>query len=85
MSAICHLRIANELSDGADCFDIWMFESSMRVRRQLDFILTSAKLPVVIVETTRAIDMGSDHRAVKTIYHIGMPRQIKKKRKRVCG
>ena len=38
MSAICHLRIANELSDGADCSDIWMFESSMGVRRQLDFI-----------------------------------------------
>ena len=55
----------------------------MGVRRQLDFILASAKLPVITFEITRAIDMGSDHRAVKAIYHIGMPRQIKKKQKRV--
>ena len=55
------------------------------MRRQLEFILASAKLPIVIVEATRAIDTGSDHRAVKAIYHIGMPRQIKKKQKRVRG
>ena len=55
----------------------------MGVRRQLDFILASVKLPVVIVEATRAINMGSDHRRVKVIYHIGMPRQIQRKRKRV--
>ena len=42
----------------------------MGVRRQLDFILTSAKLPVVIVESIRTIDMGSDQRAVKAIYNI---------------
>ena len=39
MFSICHLRSANELSDGVDCSDIWTFESSMDVRRQLDFIL----------------------------------------------
>ena len=85
MCVICYLRIANELLDGADCSDIWTFESSMGVRRQLDFILASAKLPVIITEATRAIDMGSDHRAVKAVYHITMPRQIKKKQKRVRG
>ena len=57
----------------------------MGVRRQLDFILASAKLLIVIVEATRAIDMGSDHRALKAIHHIGMPRQIKRERKRVRG
>ena len=57
----------------------------MGVRRQLDFILASAKLPVVIVEATRAVDMGSDHRAVKAIYLIGRPWQIQRKRKRVRG
>ena len=33
MSVICHLRITNELLDGADCSDVWMFESSIGVRR----------------------------------------------------
>ena len=57
----------------------------MRVRRQFDFILALAKLPVIAVEPTRAIHMRSDHRTVKAIYHIGMPRQIQRKRKRDRG
>ena len=57
----------------------------MGVRRQLDFMLASAKLPIVIVEAIRIIDMGSEHRAVKAIHQMGMPKQIQRKRKRVLG
>ena len=76
MSAICKLQIANELVDGADCCDIWLFESSMEVRRQFDFIFTSAKFLVITVEAIRAIDISSVINAVKAIDHIEKPRQI---------
>ena len=72
MTVICHLRIANELLDGTDCSDVWMFESSMGVHRQLDLVLASAKIALLIVEMTRAIGIGCDHRAVKAIYYIRM-------------
>ena len=85
LSVICHLRITNEIHDGMDFDDHWTFESSMGVRRQIDFILCSARIPTIAVEATRAIDMGSDHRAVKSILNIGTPQQSRRRKKRVRG
>ena len=85
LSVVCHLRISNEIHDHMDFDDQWTFESSMGVRRQLDFILCSARVPTIAVEATRAIDMGSDHRAVKCIFAVGVPQHSKKRKKRVRG
>ena len=73
LSVICHLRITNEIHEDMDFDDHWTFESSMGVRRQIDFILCSARIPTITVEANRAIDMGSDHRAVKSMLFIGTP------------
>ena len=83
LSTICHLRIANEIVDDMNTSDHWTFESSMGERRQIDFILSSARIPIIAVEATRAIDMGSDHRAVKCVFEIGIPIIRKKRRKRI--
>ena len=85
LSAICHLRIANEIHGDMTIEDHWTFESSMGIRRQLDFILCSARIPLLSTHSDRAIDMGSDHRAVKCIFKIGVPSRQKKRRRRVRG
>ena len=77
------MRIANEIVDDMNTSDHWTFESSMGERRQIDFILSSARIPIIAVEATRAIDMGSDHRAVKCVFEIGVPIIRKKRRKRI--
>ena len=77
------MRIANEIVDAMTTTDHRTFESSMGERRQIDFILSSARIPIIAVEATRAIDMGSDHRAVKCVFEIGIPIIRKKRRKRI--
>ena len=44
----------------------WTFESSMGVRRRLDFILASRLLLVIESGPSDKLDLGSDHRAVQS-------------------
>ena len=44
----------------------WTVESSMGVRRKLDFILASRSLLVIESGLSDKLDLGSDHRAVQT-------------------
>ena len=46
--------------------DDWTFESSMGVRRRLDFILASQNLVVQASGPSNKLNLGSDHRAVQT-------------------
>ena len=45
--------------------DTWAFESSMGVRRRIDYILVDARLDVMDAIATHDLDLGSDHRAVR--------------------
>ena len=42
----------------------WTFESSLGVRRQIDFIMINADLYLLDVFATNSLNLGSDHRAV---------------------
>ena len=60
------LRISNDSVNDSD--NNWTFCSSMGEKRRLDFIMASRSLTIKSVEATNEIDLGSDHRAVKTCY-----------------
>ena len=46
--------------------DRWTFQSCLGTRRQIDYIFCSSKLAVKYGQSTCALDLGSDHRAVNS-------------------
>ena len=48
----------------------WTFESSLGVRRQLDFIISGPGLLEAAPQPVDHLSLGSDHRAVSAIFHI---------------
>ena len=57
------LLVANGMTCENDG-DSWTFESTMGIRRRIDFMLLSQELLLVCSQPTDDIDLGSDHRAV---------------------
>ena len=55
--------------------NIWTFESSMGIRRRLDYILVDKRIKIHAAEATNEINMGSDHRAVKANIEIRMQKK----------
>ena len=58
-----NLAVANG-GVGAVEEDGWTFQSSMGIRRRIDFILASQRLCIQNCNAVNLIDLGSDHRAV---------------------
>ena len=48
----------------------WAFESSMGIQRKIDFIIVSASLEIISGHGSNEINLGSDHRAVKSTLKI---------------
>ena len=70
------LNICNDGTNEWD--DDWTFCSFMGIKRKIDFIMASRSLVVRHCIATNEIDMGSDHRAVKTCFDIGGTRYWEK-------
>ena len=61
-----NLTLANE-QENEPMNDKWTFQSSLGVRRQLDYIRVGPNLQSVESSPSNLLCMGSDHRAVKSI------------------
>ncbi|WP_293004444.1 hypothetical protein, partial [Mycobacterium sp.] len=44
--------------------DVWTFESSLGIRRRLDYIMVSDTFHIIRAGASNQLDLGSDHRAV---------------------
>ena len=62
-SSELNLQIANA-QEGEDFDRIWTFQSSMGIKRRLDYILAGPALAVKQSFASEVLDLGSDHRSV---------------------
>ena len=52
----------------------WTFRNTMGIKRRIDFIIASRSLVASESKATVEIDLGSDHRAVRTCFGLGAVR-----------
>ena len=48
----------------------WTFESSMGIKRKIDFVLISRSFELISGHASNEINLGSDHRSVKSVVRI---------------
>ena len=48
----------------------WTFQSMMGIKRKIDFVFVSRSFQIISGQGSKEIDLGSDHRAVKSILHV---------------
>ena len=66
------LQITN--NNMTDWENDWTVRSMVGEKRGIDFIMASRSLAVTESKSTKEIDLGSDHRAVKTHFDLGIVR-----------